>query len=69
MAKMIIGIDYTQDGNRTIDTVEYCSLHDDYNLKSRALDYKDYHDEVYIVDFNQNCKDFIDEIVLKGCRV
>ena len=69
MDKMLVGIDYTQDGSRTIGTIEYGSLQDEHSFKSRALDFKSYHDEAYIVDFNPNCVDFINEIVLKGCRV
>ena len=69
MDKMIVGMNYTQDGNRTIALINYyyeCSIE---YLNHLLEDYVESYDEVYIVSFDPNCVDFINEIVLKGCRV
>lgn len=69
MDKMIVGINYTQDGNRTIALIDYyyeCSIDHLYHLLE---DYADSYDEVYIIDIDPNCEEFINEIVTKGCRV
>ena len=69
MDKMLVGIDYTQEGKRTIGTLVYEACCDNSYLKARANDCKVIDDEVYIVDFNPNYEEFINEIVLKGCRI
>lgn len=69
MKKMIVGINYTQDGQRTIAFIEFLSGRSDKNVDITAKYYRPQYDEVYFVDFDPNCEDFINEIVLKGCRV
>ena len=66
---MIVGMNYTQDGNRTIVLIDYYSDCSNDYLIHLTNNYKVLYDEVYIVNFNPNCEDFINEIVLKGCRV
>ena len=65
---MIVGMNYTQDGNRAIAFIDYYITLKDGDLSILASNYNRYYDEVYVVDFNPYCEDFINEIVLKGCR-
>ena len=66
---MVVGINYTQDGNRTIACIDFCSEADENDFNITKVYCKNIYDEAYIVDFNPNCTDFINEIVLKGCRI
>ena len=65
---MIICINYSDDGERFIAYIEY-----GYRWgRERTIELASYlsteYDEVYIIDFKDN-KEFIDEVVLRGCRV
>lgn len=69
MNKMIVAMDYTQDGSRTIASIHFG--HKDYDelmyhaTTSEMLE----HDEVYISDFNPNDVLFIEEIVNNAKRI
>lgn len=69
MTKMVVGIDYTDDGSRVISRLSYNSLRSDNSLNQIMDGYKYMHDEAYIVDFDPSYEPFINEIVTKGCRV
>lgn len=66
---MIVGINYNTDGSRYIASIfsRYCWD----TLKEKRIAQAISHDcdEVYIIDFNPYYEDFINEIVLKGCRI
>jgi hypothetical protein len=66
---MIVGIDYNDDGSRSIAKILYQGLWDENIVQDYAKEMKEHDDEVYIVDLNPNCTDFINEIVTKGCRI
>ena len=67
---MIVCMDYTQDGSRTISELHYtASTTNDIALKKYANQFLPAFDEVYIVDFDPNNTSFIEEIVLHGCRI
>lgn len=68
MNKMVVGIDFTQDGTRTISEINF-GLENYDILMHTAQAISNLHDEVYIVDFDPNSQPFIDEIVLKGCKI
>lgn len=66
--KMLISMNYTQDGSRTITAI--------YSYPFTPADEQDLiqwlgenNDEVYACDFNQNYTPLIDELVLKNCRI
>lgn len=65
---MIICINYSDDGERYIADMRYAY---DWS-KLRVIEVASYlvshFDEVYVIDFKEN-KEFIDEVVLRGCRV
>ena len=69
MNKMIVAMDYTQDGSRTITLILSMTDWTYDSMMARAENFKSSSDEVYIVDFNLNNKDLINEIVTKGCRL
>ena len=68
MTKMIVCMDYTQDGTRTITELQFGWENYDILMNTEhaltAL-----HDETYITDFDPNSQDFINEIVTHGCRI
>ena len=66
---MIICINYSDDGSRYIAHIEY--NYNEFDLASRAQILVDGYpyDEVYVMGFNSNCKELIEEVVLKGCRI
>lgn len=66
---MIVCIDYTQDGTRTITDIYFDVTCDRATTENVAYDYKESHDETYIVNFDPNSQDFINEIVTNGCRI
>lgn len=70
MNKMIVCIDYTQDGSRTITDL-YFDIADNssYAIETLAKEYGEQHDETYIVDFDYNNQSFIDAIVKNGERI
>lgn len=66
---MIVGINLNTEGERYIAALQF-----DYDFsidskKAIARNWKMSYDEVYIVKFDNCCDDFINEIVLKGCRI
>ena len=69
MSKMLVCMDYTQDGERTITDIYFDVSCDDETTENVARDYTDSHDETYIIDFDPNHADFINEIVTRGCRI
>ena len=69
MKTMMIGINYNTDGTRYIDCLSYCAYIDMIEIKERASKWNKCFDEVYIIDFDPSHKDFIQEIVLHGCRM
>ena len=66
---MIVGINYNTDGSRYIASIIYS--HDWNFLKTEriAQALSQDCDEVYVVEFSNSHKDFINEIVTKGCRI
>ena len=66
---MIICIDYTQDGSRTITQSIYKTSLTDIEESMYANDLAKEHDEVYITMFDPNNKALINEIVTMGCRI
>lgn len=67
---MIICMNYSTDGSRYIAIIDFVSKRGKEVAMDMALYYKGYYDEVYIWDgFNNSHKDFINEVVLKGCRI
>lgn len=66
---MIICMDYTQDGNRTITQSIYKTSLTETEESIYANDLAKEHDEVYIIPFNPNDKGLIKEIVFHGCRM
>ena len=65
---MLVGINYTQDGSRTIAFLYYVSNIKDYHELLDA--YRGSYDEIYIVDsFDPNDQSFIDTVVTQGCRL
>ena len=69
MNKMIVCMNYTQDGSRTITDIYFDVTCCNDATENVARDYTESHDETYIIDFDPNCKPFINEIVTKGCRI
>ena len=59
---MIVCMDYTQDGSRTISEIRYGASNYD-TLMHEATVLCGIHDEVYISDFDPNNQQFIEEIV------
>lgn len=65
---MIICISYSNDGERHIVYMVYeCSWNKE-RVTDLARYYSSHYDEVYVIDFKEN-KEFIDEVVLRGCRI
>ena len=62
-------MDYTQDGTRTITDLYFDVTETDESISLVAQDYKESHDEVYIIIFDPNDFEFIYEIVTSGCRL
>ena len=66
---MIVGINYNLDGSRYISRISYnLSLTREANQHYASVIAEEC-EEVYIVAFDDNCQDFINEIVTKGCRM
>lgn len=68
MKTMLVGICYNTDGTRYINELLYTTWLDGLELNEAAERAKRTNDEVYIIDLNTNHKEFIEEIVLHGCR-
>ena len=68
MKTMLVGICYNTDGTRYINEILYASWKDAIELNDAARCAHKTNDEVYIIDLDPSNKDFIEEIVLHGCR-
>lgn len=68
MKTMLVGLCYNTDGTRYINELLYTSWKDAIELDAAAQRAKRTNDEVYIIDLNASHKEFIEEIVLHGCR-
>lgn len=67
---MIVGININAIGDRYIASLYFCNDHNRKDKQAIANLWLNHYDEVYIVDdFDSNDDDFINEIVLKGCRI
>lgn len=66
---MIVGIDYSTDGSRHISFISFISRRSIKETKSFAERYSAFCDEIYIIDIDNTCEDFINEVVTKGCRI
>ena len=66
---MIVCINYNTDGSRYIQALHYTQFTDGIQLNEICNDFKKYSDEVYTIDLDPSHKDFIQEIVLHGCRM
>lgn len=65
---MIICMNIGTDGERFITCINYKTARSSDMYKELLEIYKHTYDEVYVLDFKEN-KAFIDEVVLRGCRV
>lgn len=61
--RMLVCMDYSSDGERAITQITTT------NSKEIAINLTQIHDEVYAVDFDQNYKPLIQDIVLHGCKI
>lgn len=61
---LVVGIDYTQDGSRTISALKLASS----RIDNILMLYEAAHDEVYVTEFDQNNKNFIQTVIDKGVR-
>lgn len=67
---MIVGININTIGDRYIAGLYFNIDNSTKDKESIAKLWLNHYDEVYIVDsFDNCCEDFINEIVLKGCRM
>ena len=66
---MIICMDYTQDGSRTITQTIYKTSMTDTEESMYANDLANEHDEVYITPFDPNDKALIQGVIENGCRM
>ena len=67
---MIVGINLNAIGDRYIGAIYFNKDNNRKDQVAIATLWLNHYDEVYIVDgFDNCCEDFINEIVLKGCRM
>ena len=66
---MIVGININTNGERYIAALHFDFDYNNDNKTRIAQSWKMCYDEVYIVHFDNCCEDFINEIVLKGCKI
>lgn len=66
---MIVGININSIGDRYIAGLYFNIDNSNKDKESIAKLWLNHYDEVYIVNFDNCCEDFINEIVLKGCRM
>lgn len=66
---MIVGININTNGERYIAALQFDFDYNNDNKNGIAQSWKMCYDEVYIVPFDNCHEDFINEIVLKGCRI
>lgn len=69
MKTMIVCIDYNTDGTRYISSLYYTSFVDGIHLSDVCREFKTEHDEVYTIELDPSHKEFIEYIVLHGCRM
>lgn len=65
---MIFCINYSDDGERYIAYMQYAYSWSKERVIDLASHCSTQYDEVYVIDFKES-KEFIDEVVLRGCRV
>lgn len=67
---MIVGINLNAIGDRYIAGLYFNLENSKRDKEAIATLWLNHYDEVYIIDsFDNCCDDFINEIVLKGCRM
>ena len=66
---LLVAINYTQDGGRTIDALQYRTYYNEQDYQSTVDYYSQCNDELYAVDFNANYIPFIVEIVANSTRL
>lgn len=66
---MIVGININAIGDRYIAGLYFNMDNSQHDKQAIAKLWVNHYDEVYIIDFDSSCDDFINEIVLKGCRI
>ena len=66
---MIICMDIGTNGRRYVAHIEYNSGLTNGQIVTRAQGLVDCYDEIYVMQFDNNSKSFINDIVLRGCRV
>lgn len=66
--EMLISMNYTQDGGRVITSL-YSYPFNKEERQELIQWLGENNDEVYICDFDQNSRDFINGIVTEGCRI
>lgn len=69
MNEMLVGINYTDGGSRVITCLSYRADRNVRTFEEMMKLYKEQNDEAYIVPLDPTHKDFINEIVTKGCRL
>ena len=69
MKTMLVGICYNTDGTRYINELLYTSWKDGMELEQAAQRAKRNNDEVYTIDLNPSHYEFLEYIVLHGCRM
>ena len=65
---MIICINYSDDGDRYIAYMQYAYNWSNERVIDLANHLSSQYEEVYVTDFKES-KEFIDEVVLRGCRI
>lgn len=68
MTDMIVCMNYTDSGERYIAKIWYDMALTAKELAGIAYEQVNYFNEVYVVRIDPNSQDFINEIVLNGCR-
>lgn len=66
---MIVGININSIGDRYIAGLYFNIDNSNHDKEAIAKLWLNHYDEVYIVNLDNCCEDFINEIVLKGCRM
>lgn len=66
---MIVGMKYNQDGSRYISNIAMGSEWTPTSELARAYHFLNECDEVYIINFDRNYLELINEIVVNGCRI
>ena len=66
---MIVGINLNSIGDRYIAGLYFNNDNSAHDTEAIAKLWLNHYDEVYIVNLDNCCDSFINEIVLKGCRM